>query len=91
MRRFITPNKANKRKLTHGMAQRIFTVNFNIMLDELYYSQNMLANELGVSQSRVSSWIHGTALPSCANLYNLAATMNCRIEDFFKGCESMEE
>ena len=65
-------------------AQEIFVHNFKRLFKAWGGSQGVLAREIGVTQSRISYWVHGMATPTFANLYNLSKVFNCALEEFYK-------
>lgn len=70
--------------LTADVAQPTFQYNFNRLFKAWGKSQGTLSKEIGVTQSRVSYWAHGMAMPTFVNLYNLAVTFGCDITEFYK-------
>ena len=47
-------------------------------------SQGKLAKLIGVTQSRISYWVHGMAMPSYINLYNLSRVFGVALDEFYK-------
>lgn len=76
-------------KLTNESAEPIFTKNFNELFDAWCKrtdkgSQGLLSRLIGVTQSRISYWVHGMSLPTFVNLYNLSQVFECDLKDFYK-------
>ena len=44
-------------------------------------SQQELCEKIGVTESMMSRYINGTSMPGIDKLYNLAAVLNCQIDD----------
>lgn len=70
--------------LTNEIALPIFTYNFNRLYKEWGGTQGTLSKEIGVTQSRISYWVHGQSLPTFVNLYNLSRIFGCDIFEFYK-------
>jgi len=70
--------------LTNKTALPIFVKNFNKLFEDSGMSQRKLSTAIGVTQSRISYWVHGWSLPTFVNLYNLSIAFNCRLEDFYR-------
>ena len=70
--------------LTSEKAQAVFVHNFNRMFKEWGKSQGDLSREIGVTQPRISYWVHGKATPTFVNLYNLAQVFGREITEFYK-------
>ena len=52
------------------------------------YTQEFVAEKLGVSRQAVSKWEKGTTEPSTSNLFALAKLFDMSIEDFMKGIQT---
>lgn len=70
--------------LTNEKALPIFTANFNRLYEAWGGTQGTLSREIGVTQSRISYWVHGQSMPTFVNLYNLAQVFGCSVEEFYK-------
>lgn len=68
-------------------AQKMFTENFNRLFSKWGGSQGKLAKEIGVTQSRISYWVHGMATPTFVNLYNLSEVFGCELLEFYTQSE----
>lgn len=69
--------------LTNEQALPIFTYNFTRLYRSWGGTQGTLSSEIGVTQSRISYWLHGMSLPTFVNLYNLAKVFGCGLEEFY--------
>lgn len=73
--------------ITSEEGQKRFKSNFNYLFNNWVTmtggSQGKLAKLIGVTQSRISYWLHGMAMPSFVNLYNLSKVFNCYLKDFY--------
>lgn len=76
--------------LTNEKALALFVYNFNRMYVAWGGSQGALSREIGVTQSRISYWVHGMSMPTFVNLYNLAKVFGCDISEFYKEIPSEE-
>lgn len=76
--------------LTNETALPIFVYNFNRLFTAWGGSQGVLSREIGVTQSRISYWVHGMSMPTFVNLYNLAKIFGCDILEFYKEIPSEE-
>lgn len=65
-------------------AQALFKYNFNRLFKAWGKSQGVLSKEVGVTQSRVSYWVHGMAMPTYINLYNLSVAFGVDISEFYR-------
>lgn len=74
--------------LTNEVALPIFVHNFNRLFKEWGGSQGTLSKEIGVTQSRISYWVHGMSMPTFVNLYNLSKVFGCDITEFYKDIPS---
>lgn len=55
-----------------------------VLRDSAKLTQDIVANELGVTQGAVSQWEKGETFPSTENLIKLAALFKCTIDDLFE-------
>lgn len=77
--------------LTMEKGQEIFVYNFNRLYKAWGKSQKTLSEEIGVTQSRISYWVHGMAMPTFVNLYNLSVVFGCEICEFYKELPTEKE
>ena len=56
--------------------------------EKVGFSQQELANRMGVLQSTVCNWENEVALPRSRQLPELARVLNCTINDLFVGTEA---
>ena len=56
--------------------------------EKVGFSQQELANRMGVLQSAVCNWENEGALPRSRQLPELARVLNCTINDLFVGTEA---
>ncbi len=56
--------------------------------EKVGFSQQELANRMGVLQSAVCNWENEVALPRSRQLPELARVLNCTINDLFVGTEA---
>lgn len=68
-----------------------FTYNFNRLLKESGKTQKILSEEIGVTQSRISYWVHGMSTPTFVNLYNLSRSFGCSLDEFYKEVNEFED
>lgn len=69
--------------LTMEAAQPIFNYNFKRLFKAWGGSQGELARLIGVTQSRISYWVHSMSMPTFVNLYNLALVFGCDVKEFY--------
>lgn len=74
--------------LDASLGQDVFKYNYNRLYDSWCVreqgSQKKLADKIGVTQSRISYWTHGMAMPSFLNLYNLSSVFGVSMDEFYK-------
>ena len=69
--------------LTKEVAFPLFKYNFNRLYKQWGGTQGTLSKEIGVTQSRISYWVHGDSLPTFVNLYNLSKVFGCEMIEFY--------
>jgi predicted XRE-type DNA-binding protein len=51
--------------------------------------QSHIAEKVGITEAMLSRYIHGTSMPGVDKLYNIAATLGCRVADLLN--DAVEE
>lgn len=62
-------------------------MNMRQIREKIGLSQVQLANRLGVTQGAVSQWESGFSFPNARKLSELAAVLNCTVDELLKGEE----
>lgn len=60
---------------------RIFSDNLSYMLEYTNISQRDLADAAGISESCISKYLTGKALPSVISIVNICNALDCEVDD----------
>ena len=67
---------------TNSEWAREFSIRLKRHMTRLRWTQNDLAEELGVTQATIQHWCSGKTLPSVANAVKIAHALNVPVSDF---------
>lgn len=70
-------------EITEEQERRYFSYRLRSMMSRNGYTQEQLANELNMTQSMVSRYIKGHAIPSVMIVRKIAKIFKCSMDDFF--------
>ena len=67
--------------MTEMELMKTFGDNLKSLLDEWGYTQQELADMIGVSKATISYYIQGKRMPSLKALINIGHVLNCDVDD----------
>lgn len=79
-----TTKQTSKKELSAKELKKVFGANFSKYLDKSGLTQDDIAQMLNVSQSSVSGWKHGLALPRAGALEQLTKIFGCNKSDLLE-------
>lgn len=73
----------NVHELTDAQEKKGFSYRLRTMMKRKWISQEEMAERIGVTQTMISRYINGQALPSVLVVRKIAKVLDCSMDDFF--------